>query len=72
MAKPTAVSPLGAIKRCVGTPTEELVVGLLFVIVHGSFTGGDQKSGVGAGGSGSIGAWGSGQMALIWSGDAEE
>ena len=29
----------------------------LFVVVHGSFTGGDQKSGVGAGGSGSIGAW---------------
>ena len=29
----------------------------MFVIVHRSFPGGDQKSGVGAGGSGSIGAW---------------
>ena len=28
-----------------------------FVVVHGSFPGGDQKSGVGADGSGSIGAW---------------
>ena len=44
----------------------------LFVVVHRSFTVGDQKSGVGAGASGSIGAWGSGQTSLIRSGDAEE
>ena len=74
VAKPSAASPLGAIKSRVGTPTEQLVSWLVVKLTSGGgcSTGRSPVELGVVGASGSIGALGSGQTALIWSSDAEE